>query len=55
MDWIKLPTKELLPNGLYLFKCKHPTNGNESEVKYEVTNGLHGFMYAYECKLLVNK
>ena len=49
-NWILLPTKEFLPNGFYLFKCKHPINGKESEVTHEVTNGLHGFAYAYKCK-----
>jgi len=51
-NWISLPTKEFLPNGTYLFKCKHPVNKKESEITHEVTNGLHGFAYAYKCKLI---
>ncbi len=50
--WIKLPTKEFLVNGWYVFKTKHPENGKEGMALHEVTNGLHGFAYATCCKLI---
>lgn len=51
-EWIYLPTNVFLKNGLYIFLTRHPETKKEGNVLHEVTNGLHGFSYAYKCKLI---